>query len=298
MKFKYALTSLALSVAAITSIPDTAFAIGGASGAKIDYQRQGQLGEVVMNPYDIAPLTAVIRNGGYQLRDVSVRIVPKENGQEIAYKVNNKYLLTYGGIPVFGLYPDYLNTVEVAYTRIYGSKIENIKESYKMYAPPAYNESAGTKEETSAFFTVDVKKTSPEFQGRLYLLNNLKDKSGNGTRTVWNNPVGGALEWNFYPVNAIIDSKGDIRWFMNASPIYDLKSIYNAGVMMGFKQNHDGALTWGYGQRYVKYDIMGREIFNRRLPDNYNDFSHSMDNAANGHYFLRVASSNHKRLDG
>lgn len=43
---------------------------------------------------------------------------------------------------------------------------------------------------------------------------------------------------------------------------------------------------------------MGREIFNRRLPDNYNDFSHSMDNAANGHYFLRVASSNHKRADG
>lgn len=43
---------------------------------------------------------------------------------------------------------------------------------------------------------------------------------------------------------------------------------------------------------------MGREIFNRRLPDNYNDFSHSMDNAANGHYFLRVASSNYKRPDG
>ncbi len=42
--------------------------------------------------------------------------------------------------------------------------------------------------------------------------------------------------------------------------------------MMGFKQNRDGALSWGYGQRYVKYDIMGREIFNRRLPDNYNDF--------------------------
>ncbi|MCZ5238347.1 aryl-sulfate sulfotransferase, partial [Escherichia coli] len=81
----------------------------------------------------------------------------------------------------------------------------------------------------------------------------------------------------------IIDTSGDIRWFMNPSSIYDLKSIYRAGVMMGFKQNQDGALSWGYGQRYVKYDIMGREIFNRRLPDNYNDFSHSMDNAANGH---------------
>ncbi len=46
----------------------------------------------------------------------------------------------------------------------------------------------------------------------------------------------------------------------------------------------------GYGQRYVKYDIMGREIFNRRLPDNYyiTIFHTSMDNAANGHlHFLR-----------
>lgn len=298
MKFKYALTSLALSVAILSSVPSTAFAIGGASGAKVDYQVQGKIGEVVMNPYDIAPLTAVIRNGGYQLRDVHVRIVPKENGQEIAYKVNNKYLLTYGGIPVFGLYPDYVNTVEVEYTRIQGSKTENIKESYKMYAPPAYSESAGTKEEQSALFTIDVKKVSPEFKDRLYLLNNTKDKSGNGTRTVWNNPTGGALEWNFTTANAIIDTSGDIRWFMNPSSIYDLKSIYRAGVMMGFKQNQDGALSWGYGQRYVKYDIMGREIFNRRLPDNYNDFSHSMDNAPNGHYFLRVASSNYKRPDG
>ncbi len=85
---------------------------------------------------------------------------------------------------------------------------------------------------------------------------------------------------------------------MFADPIYDLKSIYNAGVMMGFKQNDDGALTWGYGQRYVKYDLMGREIWNRQLPLGYNDFSHSLDNSKNGNYFLRVASSNQKRLDG
>ncbi len=40
-----------------------------------------------MNPYDIAPLTAVIRNGGYQLRDVHVRIVPKENGERSRIKL-------------------------------------------------------------------------------------------------------------------------------------------------------------------------------------------------------------------
>ena len=85
---------------------------------------------------------------------------------------------------------------------------------------------------------------------------------------------------------------------MMANPIYDLNSIYSAGVMMGFKQNDDGMLTWGYGQRYVKYDIMGREVFNRRLPLRFSDYSHSMDDAQNGHFFLRVASSNYKRPDG
>ncbi len=41
-----------------------------------------------------------------------------------------------------------------------------------------------------------------------------------------NQPYWGALEWNFTAVPiAIIDTSGDIRWFMNPSSIYDLKSI-------------------------------------------------------------------------
>lgn len=110
--------------------------------------------------------------------------------------------------------------------------------------------------------------------------------------------MGGALEWNYYPQNFIVDTKGEVRWFMNAQPMYDVNSIYKAGVMMGFKQNNDGAMSWGYGQRYVKYDIMGKEIFNRQLPAGYNDFSHSLDVSPNGHYFARVGSANQKRLDG
>ncbi|KXT32656.1 arylsulfotransferase, partial [Sutterella sp. KLE1602] len=55
---------------------------------------------------------------------------------------------------------------------------------------------------------------------------------------------------------------------------------------------------WGYGQRYVKYDLMGREVFNRRLPDGYADFSHAMDPMQNGNYLVRVASSDHVRPDG
>ncbi|WP_051144528.1 aryl-sulfate sulfotransferase [Yersinia massiliensis] len=287
-----------LLAATAAFIPSTVQAIGGPSGPKVDYQVPGKIGEIIMNPYEIAPLTAIIKNGGYVLKDAMVRIVPKDKGQEIKYTIANKNLLTHGGIPIFGLYSDYVNTVEVEYTRIYGTQAEKIKESYQIYAPPIYVEPNGLGGQKSAMFDTKVNKMSPEFQDRLYLVNNFLDKSGKGTRAVWNNPTGGALEWNYYPQNAIIDTTGEIRWYMFVPPIYDLNSLYNAGVMMGFKQNTDGALSWGFGQRYVKYDIMGREVFNRRLPGNYNDYSHSMDNSPNGNYFLRVASSNYKRPDG
>ena len=91
-----------------------------AAGGHIGYQPQGQLGAVDMNPYKIAPLTAIIRDAGFTIQNIHVRIVPKANGQEIAYKVTNQKAKTYGGIPVFGLYPDYVNTVEVSYTKVAG----------------------------------------------------------------------------------------------------------------------------------------------------------------------------------
>lgn len=43
-----------------------AFAAGGSSGPAVKYPKQGQIGEIITNPYRIAPLTAIIRNGGYQ----------------------------------------------------------------------------------------------------------------------------------------------------------------------------------------------------------------------------------------
>ena len=85
---------------------------------------------------------------------------------------------------------------------------------------------------------------------------------------------------------------------MFVDPIYDPETIYHSGIMMGFHMNQDGFLTFGYGQRYAKYDLMGREVFNRRLPTGYADFSHALDPAQNGHLFLRVSSSDYRRPDG
>ena len=135
-----------------------AMAMGGASGANVTYAVQGHIGEVVWNPYKIAPLTAVIRNGGYVLTDITVRIVPKEGGQEIKYKVSDAQARTHGGIPVFGLYGGYRNTVEVSYTKTAFGKSEKVSESYKIYAQPASLQQAGYAGVRDSFFKVNVKK--------------------------------------------------------------------------------------------------------------------------------------------
>ena len=296
---KTALAGAVLAAMIMGVAPTVATAAGGASGAAVKYAKQGQIGEVITNPYRIAPLTAIIRSGGYTLENVKVRIVPKPDGAEIKYAVDRSELLTHGGIPVFGLYPDYVNTVEVSYTRVaLTGERKDVNEAYKIYAPPVYTEGNGTVSQKSTMFDTTVVKSDPAFKDRLYLVNNLLVSPPKGSRVVWNNPSGGALEWCFYPQNAIIDSTGAVRWYMNVDSIYDMESVYNGGVMMGFQQGEDGALTWGYGQRYVKYDIMGREVFNRRLPAGYEDFSHSFDQAQNGNYLIRVAANDVKRPDG
>ena len=287
-----------LIAASIAAASMGALAMGGGSGPATNYIMQGHIGEVMMNPYGIAPLTAVIRDGSYDLSNVVVKIQPKLNGQTIEYKVSRTELLTHGGVPVFGLYPDYVNMVEVSYTRTLRGKSENFKDTYQLYAPPTYTEVAGIKAERHALFGTEVKKVDPEFKDRLYFINNFLPSGGNVARTTWNNPMGGALEWVYYPQNAVIDTAGDVRWYMFVSPIYDPENIYKSGIMMGFHQADDGFLTFGYGQRYAKYDLMGREVFNRRLPAGYADFSHAMDPAQNGHYFLRVSSADYRRPDG
>ncbi len=292
-----ALMASVIAAASILSIP-SAYAMGEEGGPVVRYPSiQGQLGEVIVNPYKVAPLTAIIKNGGYELKSATVRIVPKEGGQEIKYDVSREQILTHAGIPVFGLYADYRNTVEVTYVRHFDGKDETKQETYSIYCSPIVNIDQGTKSQSPGLFSTTVKKVDPKYADRLYFINNMGAATGLNNRAVWNNPMGGALTWNFVPVTAIIDTTGEVRWYLDARTMWDPESIYSAGVFMGFRQNDDGALSWGFGQRYVKYDVMGREIFNRRLPYAYNDFSHSLDAAQNGNYFLRVASSDYRRLD-
>ena len=79
----YALTAAALAAAALLSMPSVQ-AMGVEGGPAVRYASiQGKLGEVIVNPYKVAPLTAIIKNGGYELKSATVRIVPNKGVQVI-----------------------------------------------------------------------------------------------------------------------------------------------------------------------------------------------------------------------
>ena len=61
-------TFTAVTALTALTLPTAAFAAGGTSGPKVQYQSQGHLGTVIVNPYKIAPLTAIVKNGGYVVK--------------------------------------------------------------------------------------------------------------------------------------------------------------------------------------------------------------------------------------
>lgn len=50
---------------------------------------------------------------------------------------------TYGGIPIFGLYPSYLNTVKVSYAKSNSKSQKIIDEIYKIATPGVSIEPSG-----------------------------------------------------------------------------------------------------------------------------------------------------------
>ncbi|OCB90767.1 Arylsulfotransferase [Sanghuangporus baumii] len=253
-----------------------------------------RLGEIVINPYRLAPLTAVIRDGGQTLLDARVRIVGKgDSGVNIDYPVSNSALWTHGGIPLFGLYPDYANKVEVAYT-LNG---ERIRERYSVYAPPV-RLPAVPNQTGSSIPRVEPVTVASQLKGRLYLFNHLARIPGNSRLLKWNTPQGGALEWDTVGVNWIADSQGEVRWYLDIEQIHDSTTRDGAGATMGFQQTRDGRIIFGQGQRYYKLDLLGRIIWARTLPSKFADFSHEIRETPKGTYVLRVAAADYRRTDG
>jgi hypothetical protein len=265
---------------------------GACITAKVPERGTALLGDVVVNPYKLAPLTAIIRDGGQVISGAHVRVLGRgERGVDIAYEVSDRSLWTYGGIPVFGLYPDHVNQVEVTY-KLNG---ERIRERYQVYAPAVRLPVVANQ--TAALPLVEPIKVAPGFEHRLYLFNHLLGEIPGARAFKWN-ALGGAAEWDQVGNNWIADSQGDVRWYLDIEQIHDSDRKDGLGGTMGFQQTRDGKLIWGQGQTYSKYDLLGRRVWQRNLPDKFADFSHEIRETPNGTYLLRVGTSDYRRPDG
>lgn len=87
-----------------------------------------------------------------------------EKGIPISYDVGPQAINTHDGIPVFGLYPDYVNKVKVDWTE------EGKKQTYtwSIYAAPVSLPS--TTGQTAVLPTVEPVKVDSSLKNRLYLL--------------------------------------------------------------------------------------------------------------------------------
>lgn len=248
----------------------------------------GELGEVLINPSGLAPLTAVIKRRGNDLSDIVVTVKGKpDGGTDITYKVSKAAFLTNDGIPVWGLYPNLVNTVEVSYVK----NGKPTKESYKIEGAPLKMTSyVGKKDDRGAKITAT--KTSDEFKNRLYLLQQRAD----ARQHIGWLQEGGAAGFDKPSDIYVVDAKGDVRWYLDTEKLFDLKGydITRRGSAMVSWQGSDGNILFLQGQRYISMDMIGTVSFDRVLPYGYQDASHEILEGKNGNYFIRVAKKDYK----
>ncbi|GAA4881929.1 aryl-sulfate sulfotransferase [Ferrimonas pelagia] len=269
----------------------------------------GQLGTVITNPFKNAPLTAVIGLAGNTISDVSVKVHGKgANGIDIEYEVGPKSLLNNDGIPIWGMYASHRNKVTVSFVKDGKKYVED----YTIQTSGISNRYLDSRD-NSDLMTVDVKKVSPEFKDSLYFVNSFT-YTPDGTNLSWAAQKApkkkgaqypavkttGAMFFDMAPMNFVIDSQGEYRWWMEQDAIYDGFGIdaEQRGLMMGFNQTDKGSFTFTKGQRWGEFDMMGRFLVDQRLPHGYVDASHEAHYTSIDTVMLRVGKQNYRRDDG
>ncbi|GAA4880552.1 aryl-sulfate sulfotransferase [Ferrimonas pelagia] len=264
----------------------------------------GELGAIVINPYKNSPLTAVVNLHNKEISDVTVTVHGKgKNGVPISYPVGPQTLLRHDGVPIFGLYANHRNNITLNFN-LDGKKITEehqivtggIESKYldhrNHYAIPAVN----------------VTKVDRKFADRLYLVNS-NSSTAHGSDLNWVGPkpppkstadilaaqkAMGAIPFDAAPLNIIVDTEGEIRWWLNQDATYEGHDIdlNKRGIMMGINETQDGMFTFVQGQRYGFFDLMGR-IDDYRLPRGYADATHAMWPMENGNFLVRASKQNY-----
>ncbi|GAA4881855.1 aryl-sulfate sulfotransferase [Ferrimonas pelagia] len=290
------LSLVALSTLAVFAFsPDVLAAKVGSSlkstrGMAVYSKQSDVIGAVHMNKYGLTPLTAVIDIPSWRsgIKDVSVLVKGKgAKGVDIGYDVSANELLDHAGIPVFGLYPQHTNQVVVSWTE----NNEQHSHTYKMrtggvtFVPQANS--------WADYPQGEAKMVAKEgFEDRLYLVDGFGDGAQRSMVSHNNPQAPGAALWDRSPTMMIVDTNGDLRWYMDYQKFRDAEHYRKTGYVMGVKQVGKD-LVWGAGQAYHRMSLMGQHVWSKPLPGNYADFSHDIAHRPNGNMIIRVAKKDY-----
>ena len=114
------------------------------------------------------------------------------------------------------------------------------------------------------------------------------------------NPSGGSLAFKTIPLNYVVDTQGEFRWWLEPQAIYDgiNYDIADRGYAMGFFPTKSGTYTFVQGQRWIEMNLAGRIVAKHPLPPGYIDLSHASWEMPNGNILLRAAKYRYHRPDG
>ena len=277
----------------VITLSITSAALASKTGMKPMPANNAPLGYLIHNPYQNAPLTALVTLAGHHISNVEVTVHAKgKKGVPIHYQVSDIRIIGEGGVPIFGLYADHLNT----FTVNWHENGVNKSHDYKMLTPDidmGFSEGQWAKAPI-----VKVRHVEPEFKDRLYFLN-WTNADGKASPLMHNNPEApGAFSWDGTPGFFIIDTAGDIRWYMNPYTTHDSSRYDGAGYAMGMNVTKEGNMVWVQGQTWKHMTLMGRMISSHRLPGDFIDASHEGIEVENGNFMLRVAAKNYRLPNG
>ncbi len=172
---------------------------------------------IAMDPYQWSELTALLLFHTEEKVKVSVKVLGKDDDNHVSHEFQNYDY--FQQIPILGLYPDYLNTVEITLTYENGEKELH---EIKLQTAPLL--------EDSSLVELNVRESSPSdmAEGFTFLVTTSKK------------PI-------------VVDSNGEIRWILDY-PIYHIFQRMENGNMLVKKSDHSGFYEMDLlGKIYAQY---------------------------------------------
>lgn len=211
---------------------------------------------IVINPTGYSPLTAFITFRTSVATKISVHVKGKHGGATDIEK-DLEEIKNIHHVPVYGLYPDYKNSVELIFKNIYGTELA--RKVYEIQTDPL---------PTGVYPIITINKRTEQMSEGMTMVSYY---GFNGDRLP-QNPF-------------IFDAYGDIRWYLALKTHPELNQLLFEN---GIERLQNGNLYFGDAttDKIYEMDLFGTVIDSWPMPG-YN-FHHNVQEKPNGNFLVTV----------